>query len=175
MAGSVEIPDPAPSPVPSSGRIVVDVVGAVARPGLHELPVASRVVDAVEAAGGLTAEADRMRLNLAEPLSDGSRLWVPSVGEVAAPSVVAVTGGSGGGGDGAGASGGGLAAPLNVNTAGAAALEELPGIGPALAAAIVEHRRRFGPFASVDELTEVSGIGSVKLEQLRPRVTVNSP
>lgn len=174
MAGSVEIPVPVPSPVPDPGRIVVDVVGAVVRPGLHELPEASRVADAVEAAGGLTAEADRMRLNLAEPLIDGSRLWVPAVGETVGPDVVAVTPGSGAGA-GAGAGDGRLVAPLNVNTAGAEALEELPGIGPALAAAIVEHRRRHGPFATVDELVEVSGIGPVKLEQIRPLATVGGP
>ena len=174
MAGSVEIPIAASSTVPDPGRIVVDVVGAVARPGLHELPVSSRVADAVEAAGGLTAQADRMRLNLAEPLIDGSRLWVPAVGEAVAPDVVAITAGSGAGG-GAGTGDGRLSAPLNVNTAGAAALEELPGIGPALAAAIVDHRQRHGPFATVDELVEVSGIGSAKLEQIRPLATVGGP
>ena len=172
MAGSVEIPIAASSPVPDPGRIVVDVVGAVARPGLHELPVSSRVADAVEAAGGLTAEADRMRLNLAEPLIDGSRLWVPAVGESAGPEVVAVTGGSGAGG-GAGTGDGRLSAPVNVNTAGAAELEELPGIGPALAAAIVDHRQRHGSFATVDELVEVSGIGPAKLEQIRPLAAVD--
>jgi len=170
MAGSVEIPVPGPSPTPDPGRIVVDVVGAVARPGLHELPATSRVADAVEAAGGLTAEADRMRLNLAEPLSDGARLWVPAVGESAGPEVVSVTAGAGNGGR-VGAGGG----RLNVNTADAAALEELPGIGPALATAIVEHRRRSGPFATVDELVEVSGIGPVKLEQIRPLATAGTP
>jgi competence protein ComEA len=173
MAGSVEIPIPVPSPVPDPGRIVVDVVGAVARPGLHELPVASRVADALEAAGGLTVEADRMRLNLAEPLIDGSRLWVPAVGEAARPEVVPLTSGTSDPRSGAGS--GRAGAPLNVNTAGAAALEELPGIGPALAAAIVEHRQRHGAFASVDELVEVSGIGPAKLEQIRPLATVNGP
>ena len=174
MAGSVEIPIPAPSPAPDPRRIVVDVVGAVVRPGLHELPVGSRVADAVEAAGGLTVGADRMRLNLAEPLIDGSRLWVPKVGEAVGPDVVTITAGSGGGG-GASAGDGRSAGLLNVNTAGAAALEELPGIGPALAAAIVDHRRRHGPFATVEELVEVSGIGSVKLEQIRPLATVGGP
>ena len=174
MAGSVEIPIPAPLSVPDPGRIVVDVVGAVARPGLHELPAASRIADAVEAAGGLTADADRMRLNLAEPLSDGSRLWVPAVGEGAGPEVVPLTAGTSGGGR-VGAGSGRAGARLNVNTADAAALEELPGIGPALAVAIVEHRRRSGPFATVDELVEVSGIGPVKLEQIRPLATVGGP
>ena len=165
---------PAPLSVPDPGRIVVDVVGAVARPGLHELPAASRIADAVAAAGGLTPEADRMRLNLAEPLSDGARLWVPEVGESAGPEVVSVTAGAGNGGR-AGAAGGRAGAPLNVNTADAAALEELPGIGPALAAAIVEHRRQSGPFTTVDELVEVSGIGPAKLEQIRPLATTGGP
>ncbi|MXZ54079.1 MAG: hypothetical protein F4Z34_12930 [Acidimicrobiaceae bacterium] len=174
MAGSVEIPIPAPLSVPDPARIVVDVVGAVARPGLHELPAASRIADAVEAAGGLTADADRMRLNLAEPLSDGSRLWVPAVGEGAGPEVVPLTAGTSDAGR-VGAGGGRAGARLNVNTAEAVALEELPGIGPALAGAIVEHRRRSGPFATVDELVEVSGIGPTKLEQIRPLATVGGP
>ena len=174
MAGSVEIQVPAPSPVPDSGRIVVDIVGAVARPGLHELPAASRVADAVEAAGGLSADADRMRLNLAEPLSDGARLWVPAVGESAGPEVVSVTAGTVDGAR-AGVSAAAGGAPLNVNTASAAALEGLPGIGPTLATAIVEHRQRSGPFSTVDELVEVSGIGPVKLEQIRPLATVDGP
>ena len=134
--------------------------------------MASRVADAVEAAGGLTAEADRMRLNLAEPLIDGSRLWVPAVGEAVGADVVAVTASSGAD-RGADAGDGRLSTPLNVNTAGAAALEELPGIGPALAAAIIEHRQRHGPFATVDELVEVSGIGPAKLERIRPLTTVD--
>ena len=173
MAGSAEIPVPAPSLMPDPGRIVVDVVGAVARPGLHELPAASRVADAVTAAGGLTPEADRMRLNLAETLSDGARLWVPEVGEAMAPEVVPATAGTGDGVRGAG--GGRSGAPLNVNTADTVALEELPGIGPVLAAAIVEHRQRTGPFATIDELVEVSGIGPSKLEQIRPLATVGTP
>ena len=171
MAGSVPIPTPAPPTTSSvSGRIVVDVVGAVVSPGLHELPAASRVADAVAAAGGLTADADRLRLNLAEPLVDGVRLWVPEVGEGAGPQVVSVVGGGGAGTTSTGAR---VGAPVDVNTADAAALESLPGIGPALAAAIIERRQRAGPFSSVDELVEVSGIGPAKLEQLRPLATVN--
>ena len=173
MAGSVEIPIPAPAPVPDPGRIVVDVVGAVVRPGLHELPVGSRVADAVEAAGGLSAEADRIRLNLAEPLVDGSRLWVPAIGEAVGPDVVPVTAGAGD--PGRTGAGGGLGSPVNLNRADEAGLERLPGIGPALAAAIVEHRRRTGPFATVDELIEVSGIGPAKLDQIRPLATVDGP
>ena len=171
MAGSVPLPTPPPPSAPGRDKIVVDVVGAVVRPGLHELPAASRVADAVDAAGGLTGDADRARLNLAEPLSDGVRVWVPAVGEEAAPQVVAINAGSGD--HGSGSSGAASDMPLDINTAEAAALEALPGIGPTLAAAIVEHRRRSGPFASVDELIEVSGIGPVKLEQIRPMATVS--
>ena len=96
------------------------------------------------------------------------------MGESAGPEVVSVTAGAGDGGR-AGAGGGRAGAPLNVNTADATALEQLPGIGPALAAAIVEHRRQSGPFTMVDELVEVSGIGPVKLEQIRPLATVGDP
>ena len=99
MAGTVSINTPAPPPpsVPEPERIVVDVVGAVVRPGVHELPAPSRVADAVDAAGGFTADADRIRLNLAEPLIDGSRVWVPAVGESSGPELVPIITGSGGG------------------------------------------------------------------------------
>ena len=174
MAGTVSVPTPAPPPssAPEPARIVVDVVGAVVRPGVHELPASSRVVDAVDAAGGFTAEADRIRLNLAEPLMDGARVWVPAVGESSGPDLVPVITGSGGSTAG-GAGRGTGSETVDINTADAGALEALPGIGPSLAAAIVEHRERNGPFASVDELVEVSGIGPVKLEQIRPSATVS--
>ncbi len=172
MAGTVSIPAPAPLPpaAPEPAVLVVDVVGAVVRPGVHELPASSRVADAIAAAGGFTAEADRIRLNLAEPLADGSRVWVPAFGETSGPDLVpVVTGSSGIGAGGVAQAGSG---PVDINAADAASLESLPGIGPSLAEAIVEHRRRNGPFGSVDELIEVSGIGPVKLEQIRPRATV---
>ena len=172
MVGTVSIPTPAPppSPAPEPARIVVDVVGAVVRPGVHELPAASRVADAIDAAGGFTADADRIRLNLAGPVADGSRVWVPAIGESSGPDLVPVIGGSGGvsGADGGRGTGSGT---VDINTADATSLESLPGIGPSLAAAIVEHRRRHGPFATVDDLIDVSGIGPVKLEQIRPQAT----
>ena len=173
MAGTVPIPTPAPPPsaVPEPELIVVDVVGAVVRPGVHELPASSRVADAIDAAGGFTADADRVRLNLAEFLADGSRVWVPAVGETSSPDLVPVVTASGSGGP-TGEGRGEASAPVDINTADAARLEALPGVGPSLAAAIVEHRSRNGPFASIDELIEVSGIGPVKLEQIRPAATV---
>lgn len=144
--------------------VVVHVAGAVARPGVYELAAGARVVDAVEAAGGLTSGADGTRLNLAAPLSDGERVYVPAVGEVPPPAVGPA--GSGGG------SGAASAGPVDLNRADEAALDALPGVGPATAAAIVEHRSRIGRFTSVDQLLDVRGIGEAKLEALRDLVTV---
>lgn len=144
------------------GPVVVHVAGAVLRPGVQRLPAGSRVIDAVDAAGGLSPDADASRVNLAAELVDGSQVYVPAVGEV----VPAAVGGSGDpGSDGSG----GI---IDLNTADAALLESLPGVGPATAAAIIDHRERNGPFASVEGLLEVRGIGEAKLAQLRDLVRV---
>jgi competence protein ComEA len=153
---------PSPSSVPVAETIVVHVAGAVVAPGVRELPTDSRVVDAVDAAGGLLPEADGARLNLAARLQDGERVYVPRVGEV----VPAAIGGSGAG-PGAADTG-----PVNLNEADEEVLDALPGIGPATAAAIVQHRTEIGRYTSVDQLLDVRGIGPAKLEQLRPLVTV---
>lgn len=146
--------------------LLVHVAGAVVDPGVHELPTGARVVDAIEAAGGLTPAADGSRINLAARVADGERVYVPAVGEAAPPLLA----------DGAGADGSGTSAapvgPVDLNDADEAALDALPGIGPATAAAIIEHRRQIGRFTSVEQLLDVRGIGEAKLEQLRPLVTV---
>jgi competence protein ComEA len=146
-------------------RVVVHVAGAVSRPGIHELAEGSRVVYAIEAAGGLTGEADRERLNLAAPVVDGQRVWVPRVGE-SEPAIVGATGGVAGA---AGAAGGGI---VNLNTADSAALETLPGVGPSIAAAIIRYRDDEGPFQRVDDLLAVPGIGPSRLAQLVDQVTL---
>ena len=146
--------------------ILVHVAGAVARPGVHEILSSSRVVDAITAAGGPSTNADIDQLNLAEPLSDGARLWVPEIGETDSPEVLVVTSSA------AGRTPTGRNQRVNINTAGIAVLQTLPGVGPSLAAAIVEHRERFGLFGDVDELDDVAGIGPAKLEKLRPLVGV---
>ncbi|MCP4436683.1 MAG: ComEA family DNA-binding protein [Actinomycetia bacterium] len=153
-----------PVPTEPTEQIVVHVAGAVALPGLTELPVGARVGDAMDAAGGSLPGADPGRLNLAARLNDGARLYVPAAGEeVGAPLV------EGGLGVTPGDSSQSL---VDVNSADAAALEELPGIGPATAAAIISHRERQGPFGSVDSLLEVRGIGEAKLEALEGLVSV---
>lgn len=144
--------------------VVVHVAGAVARPGVYELAAGARVLDAVTAAGGLDPEADERQLNLAAPVADGSRVHVPAEGEEPVPDPAAP--GPGGGGAGA------PAGPIDLNRADAAALEALPGVGPATAAAIVEHRERIGRFTSVEQLLDVRGIGEAKLGALRDLVAV---
>ena len=154
-----------PSAPGASGQVVVHVAGAVASPGVVTLPAGSRVADALEAAGGATADADTDQLNLARILVDGEQVRVPHQGEDAstwaAPPGPAQDAGTG--------TASGL---VNINTASATELQSLPGIGEALAQRIVDYREANGPFTSIDELTEVSGIGPAKLEALRGEATL---
>jgi len=147
----------------ASGDIVVAVVGQVANPGLVTLPEGSRVSDAIAAAGGVLPGTDLTTINIARKLSDGEQIAVG----VPAPSD-AGTGGPSAGDQAAG----GPSAPVNINTAGIAELDTLPGIGPVLAQAIVDFRQENGPFASVDELTNVSGVGPAIVAKIKDRVTV---
>ena len=163
--GEVPIPSIPPPPAPALSVIRVHVTGAVAEPDIvYELDDGALVIDAVAAAGGFTAAADRSRLNLAQPLDDGARLWVPARGEVDEPAVVNPEPPEP---TGSGDSAAGGRACVDVNEAGAAALEALPGIGPVKAADIVAHRDRLGPFAALDGLAAVTGIGPVTVERLR--------
>ena len=156
------------------GNVFVHVTGAVARPGVVTLRAGSRVADAVDAAGGATADADTEQLSLARVLSDGEQIRVPRVGEVLPDPAPQPTGTAGpGAGAASGKPGdGGASGTVNINTASASELEKLPGIGPALAQRIVEYRDSHGPFANVDALTDVPGIGKAKLEALREQATV---
>jgi len=172
-SGSSAPPPPAPRNVTSAPasvgrtttsrdtRLVVDVVGAVAKPGIVDLHAGARVVDAIAAAGGATAAADVAQLNLAAPVSDGTRIAVPVTGQTipaepgSAPNTATTI----------------AAGPVDLNTATAAQLDALPGIGPATAAAIVQDRDANGAFTSVDDLTRVRGIGPAKLAQLRDLVS----
>jgi len=157
------------SPVTTTGEIVVHAAGAVRRPGVYTLAPGSRIGDLLDAAGGLAPGADAERLNLAGPLSDGSRVYVPRIGQAEVP--VAIGEEPAAGPSGANASGE-VTGPVNVNTADAAELETLPGIGPATAAAIIEHREEHGPFATVEDLLDVRGIGDARLADIRDLVTL---
>lgn len=150
--------------------LVVHAAGAVQQPGVHRVPNGARVTDVLAAAGGPTPDADVDRLNLAAVVSDGQRLYVPRVGEVAPPAAVAPDG-SGAASSSAGP-GGGLPVPIDLNQATEAELDELPGVGPSTAAAIVAHRVASGPFRRVDDLLDVRGIGPAKLEAMRDLVRV---
>jgi competence protein ComEA len=147
-----------------SARIVVHVAGAVTEPGVVELPAGARVIDALDAAGGGLPEADLDRLNLAAKVADGQRVIVQRAGDPPAPADA-----GGGGAPLDGPTEGGL---VNLNTATTTQLEELPGIGPVLAGAIVDERERRGGFRSVNELRDVRGIGDKRFADLQPRVTV---
>ncbi|MGD9701379.1 MAG: helix-hairpin-helix domain-containing protein [Acidimicrobiia bacterium] len=153
-----------PSSAAPAGTIVVQAAGAVAVPGVYTLPAGSRVHELVAMAGGVTPDGDPAAIALAVVLTDGERVYVPRVGEVvpAAPAGPAVAG------SGAIAPAG----PLDLNRATAEQLDALPGVGPTTAAAIVAHRERNGPFASIDGLLDVRGIGPAKLDALRDLVTV---
>lgn len=156
---------------PAATTVVAHAAGAVARPDVYRLPPGARVTDLLVAAGGPVAGADLDRLNLAAPLVDGDRVFVPLVGQevpVAVDGTPAPPGGAGGAGEG------GAGTPVDVNRATEGELEALPGIGPAIAQAIVAERERRGGFSSVEELLEVRGIGEAKLAALIGLVQVTS-
>ncbi|VEI14089.1 ComEA family DNA-binding protein [Trueperella bialowiezensis] len=159
----------------SSSEVVVHVSGAVRSPGVVTLQGAVRVVDAVDAAGGASDDADLSAINLAQRIEDGSHVHVPAQGEAGPGGVVSGSATDHGQGtDGAGNAGGSAGKEkVNVNTASQAELETIPGIGPVTAQAIIAWRDEHGNFRSVDELTEVSGIGPKTLERLRDHVRVS--
>jgi competence protein ComEA len=161
-AGATPLPAITPSESPeAAGRLLVHVAGAVARPGVYEFEKGARVVDALRAAGGPVPGADVNSINLARPLSDGERVYVPRKGEAPPPEA----GGPAGTGSSAGQK-------VNINTATATELDSLPGVGPVLAQRIVDYRSKHGPFRSVRDLMKVEGIGQKKFDALKDYVTV---
>lgn len=135
--------------------LVVDVAGAVARPGVYRLPAGSRVEDAIRRAGGADARAELEAVNRAARLTDGQQVVVPEGG----PAGVALTAGSGE-----------EEGPISLGTATVEQLETIEGIGPVTAEDIVEFRDRHGGLASIDQLDQVSGIGPATMESLRARL-----
>jgi competence protein ComEA len=168
---------PAAAPVPAAalhvqddggaggadGRVLVDVAGAVHRPGVYRLPAGARVTDAVERAGGARRRADLSAINLAQKLEDGRQILVPKRGPAGA--AVAATGAPG-------LPGTVPAPPVDLNTATLEQLDTLDGVGPVTAQKILEYRQEHGGFGSVEELGQVSGIGPKTLAALRDHVRV---
>ncbi|KEQ45313.1 comEA family protein [Streptococcus mitis] len=143
--------------------ITVDVKGAVKSPGIYDLPVGSRVNDAVQKAGGLTEQADSKSLNLAQKVSDEALVYVPTKGEEAASQQTA----SGT------ASSTSKEKKINLNKASLEELKQVKGLGGKRAKDIIDHRESNGKFKSVDELKKVSGIGAKTIEKLKDYVTVD--
>ena len=152
----------------SATEAYVDVDGAVVRPGVYRLKDGARVSQAIDAAGGLTAEADVTGLNRASKVTDGQKIYVPTVGEQHA--AAAVDGAESGAATTAGA--GSSSGLVNINTASAAELQTLSGIGPSMAQSIIDERTQNGAFASVDDLMRVSGIGEKKLAKIKDGICV---
>ena len=148
---------------PEQDLITVDVKGAVKSPGIYDLPVGSRVHDAVQKAGGLTEQADSKSLNLAQKVSDETLVYVPSKGEEAASQQAAsgTTPSSS------------KEKKVNLNKASLEELKQVKGLGGKRAQDIIDHRESTGKFKSVDELKKVSGIGAKTIEKLKDYVTVD--
>lgn len=162
------------SAVEDEDIIMVDVAGAVTSPSVVELPQGSRVFEAIEKAGGSTSEGDTSALNQAEILTDGQKIYIPTKQEMEA-----FKNGSGGSGYVDNASSGftfnsasdqtGL---ININTADSAALQEIPGVGPATAEKIISYRNDNGKFSSIEDIKNVSGIGDKTFEKMKTKITV---
>ena len=147
----------------SAPGVVIDVGGAVRQPGVYRLALGSRVVDALEVAGGPAEDIDLEQINLASTINDGQRVWFTRKGELPPVGVVGSSPPSGGTDSGV---------PLDLNTATLEQLDSLSGIGPATAKAIVDRRKELGRFRSVDDLLTVKGIGPTKLDSIRSDVVV---
>ena len=158
--------------------ITVHVAGSVKNPGVYRLKYGSRINDGIVAAGGATSAANLDVIKLATVLNEGEQIYVPKRGEK--PHTITNRPQLGGGGDAAGglngvggATGGAVPQLININLASVVELEQLPGVGPATAKAIVAYREKNGAFLKVEDLLKVRGIGSAKLSEILPRARVN--
>ena len=159
---------------PTQAPVVIQIIGSVVKPGVYSLPDGSRVEDAVDAAGGLLAEADSDSVNLAARLEDGQQIIIPSLGGPANGSALAPT-----------------STPIpftvistlpptavsstnliNINTATVQQLDTLPSIGPVTAQSIVTYRQQHGPFQHIEDIMNVSGIGPVTFDKIQKLITV---
>jgi competence protein ComEA len=153
-------PRPTAEPAtPTPAAINVYVSGAVKQPDVYALPLHSIVKDAITAAGGAAADADLDRINLAARLADQMQVYVPRQGEAALPPQ-------------SGSAPGAATEKININTASVEELDKLPGIGPAIAAAIIDYRTQNGPFKQIEDIDAVKGIGDALFEKIKDMITV---
>ena len=145
-----------------SSLIVIDVKGAVQKPGVYEIAIDARVFEAIQEAGGLSENADELSVNLASPLQDGMVVYIPSIGETKENPFINQNS---------------VEDPdhqkVNINLATSEELQTLTGIGPSKAEAIIAYREEQGPFTKIEDLLEVTGIGEKSLEKLREEITTN--
>ncbi|MDE3839681.1 hypothetical protein C0966_09960 [Bacillus methanolicus] len=142
--------------------IMADIKGAVKTPGVYKAEEGERVIDLIDKAGGLTSDADASKVNFSMRIADEMVIYIPKIGEEA----------EGFSGNSTIATGG--ESPLvNINSADSSELETLPGIGPAKSAAIIEYREKNGPFKTIEDLKNISGIGEKTFEKLKNLITVN--
>jgi competence protein ComEA len=150
-------------PVPTEKPVIVYITGAVPRPGVYALPKGARVQDAISAAGGFLAEAEKSQINLAALVEDGEKLDIPYIEGASpvlgtpVPEVITST-----------------TELIDINVASAAELESLPGIGPTTAQKIIDYREQNGPFLSIEDIINVPGIGPGTYERIKDLITVGS-
>ena len=147
-------------PVPTDKPIIIHITGAVPRPGVYALPQGARVQDAISAAGGFLAEAEKSGINLARPLEDGEQLDIPFVDGfspvIPTPVETFIPSSD----------------LININTASVDELDTLPGIGPTTALKIVEYRDTNGPFLNIEDIVNVSGVGPTTYDRIKDLITV---
>ena len=160
----IQLTQPSPQPTQTSAPILVHMAGAVLRPGVYELTKDSRIIDGIEAAGGLHPDADADGINLADRCQDGARVYIPYRGTAPPPNPTPLSGSSHPTGE---------LGMVNLNTASQSELETLSGIGPALAARIIAHRETHGPFGSPEEIIQVSGIGDAIYANIKERIVTD--
>ena len=166
---------------PANALAVVHIAGAVKNPGVYKFPMTARVDDAIKKAGGAKAAADLDAINLAERVEDGKQIFVPIKGAVTVGKELGGKGSNSAAGtpkkSAESTKAGKFTQPgkesLNINTANAELLQNLPGVGPAMADRIVSHRKENGPFSDPEQLMDVSGIGEKKFARMKPFVRVH--
>lgn len=162
--GSGEASGVPEAPKPPEPKYIVHIVGAVAHPGVYEADKSFRINDVLALAGGPTSEADTSLINLAEPIADGMKITIPKVGDESVPQTHNMQPSGGGGTQGG--------QRININTADESTLQQIPGVGEKTAKAIVDERKKNGPFKSIEDICRVTGIGDKKFEQMKDMICV---